>query len=506
MESQIVNYQGSRTFQYLSDISNFPIDQVNYLLAQVAALGLAFFFKNFLCHEAISTNTRHMFSMICGIFLAYFCFGYQVYHMFIQASLAYIIVKSTSPVESHRFVMLFAFMYLSAMHLMRQFYTYGLYTLDITGPMMILTQKVSAFAFNVHDGVATPPEKLTVDQKRLAIRRMPELLEYFSYIFSFQAILSGPLIPYAEFVDYMNGSFYNKASKNNNYSALKERRFNEYSWCDVPSPNQVVAYKLITSLSFLCSVYFVQMVWPATFITSDEFLDQSLWWIMGYLIIHTTTLRFKYYLGWLLSDAICNASGFGFNGYDCNNKPLWNGVSNVDVIGFEFGENMRGCLLSWNTTTQLWLKRYAYERVTNKKYKTLYTFLLSALWHGFYPGYYLMFLTAAVFTECARIVRRHVRPLFQSYSASSRLYDVTTIVTTRIFMSYMTFPFDVLHFVPSIRIYMRLYFCLHLLAVVAYLALPVLLPLKYRSVSKSSNQPVAANDNFVDRENKSNHG
>jgi lysophospholipid acyltransferase len=33
---------------------------------------------------------------------------------------------------------------------------------------------------------------------------------------------------------------------------------------------------------------------------------------------------------------------------------------------------------------------------------TVITFGASAFWHGFYPGYYIFFFTAAVYTEVAR--------------------------------------------------------------------------------------------------------
>lgn len=53
---------------------------------------------------------------------------------------------------SHRTVMLVAMGYLLGVHLMRQFYDYGSYALDITGPLMIITQKVTSLAFSIHDG------------------------------------------------------------------------------------------------------------------------------------------------------------------------------------------------------------------------------------------------------------------------------------------------------------------------------------------------------------------
>lgn len=48
------------------------------------------------------------------------------------------------------------------------------------------------------------------------------------------------------------------------------------------------------------------------------------------------------------------------------------------------------------------LCRVCYERCTVNP--TAATFLLSALWHGVYPGYYLTFLTGIAVTMAARSV------------------------------------------------------------------------------------------------------
>jgi len=44
-----------------------------------------------------------------------------------------------------------------------------------------------------------------------------------------------------------------------------------------------------------------------------------------------------------------------------------------------------------------------YERAS-PKYNTVMTYTLSAFWHGFYPGYYVTFLTGSLFTNSARMV------------------------------------------------------------------------------------------------------
>lgn len=48
--------------------------------------------------------------------------------------------------------MIVALFYLSCIHLHRQYNGNGTYSLDITGPLMIITQKVTSLAFSIHDG------------------------------------------------------------------------------------------------------------------------------------------------------------------------------------------------------------------------------------------------------------------------------------------------------------------------------------------------------------------
>ncbi len=45
--------------------------------------------------------------------------------------------------------------------------------------------------------------------------------------------------------------------------------------------------------------------------------------------------RIKYYLAWVLADAVNNASGFGFNGYDKNGNAKWDLVTNVRILDLE---------------------------------------------------------------------------------------------------------------------------------------------------------------------------
>lgn len=78
--------------------------------------------------------------------------------------------------------------------------------------------------------------------------------------------------------------------------------------------------------------YFFLFYWNI----DDDFIETtSIFYKMWYIMMATTTIRFKYYHAWLLADAICNNSGLGFNGYEKDGNPKWDLISNINVISFE---------------------------------------------------------------------------------------------------------------------------------------------------------------------------
>lgn len=44
----------------------------------------------------------------------------------------------------------------------------------------------------------------------LVFRKMPTLLEYFSYVFHFQVLMCGPVIFYRDYIDFINGNTFLK--------------------------------------------------------------------------------------------------------------------------------------------------------------------------------------------------------------------------------------------------------------------------------------------------------
>eukprot|EP00099_Drosophila_melanogaster_P011948 NP_001286265.1 oysgedart, isoform B [Drosophila melanogaster] len=460
-------YNGSRTFTWLADMVGLSVDLVNFLICQISALFLASLFRSMLHPSKVSSKLRHTFALSIGLAFGYFCFGQQAIHIAGLPAICYIVIRTQDPRIVQRAVLLVAMSYLLCVHLMRQLYDYGSYALDITGPLMIITQKVTSLAFSIHDGFVRGDEELTKAQQYHAIRKMPSALEYFSYVWHFQSILAGPLVFYKDYIEFVEG--YNLLSTppgNGNLDSSKREVVLE------PSPTKAVIRKVVGSL--VCAFIFMKFVkiYPVKDMKEDDFMNNtSMVYKYWYAMMATTCIRFKYYHAWLLADAICNNSGLGFTGYDKDGNSKWDLISNINVLSFEFSTNMRDAINNWNCGTNRWLRTLVYERVP-QQYGTLLTFALSAVWHGFYPGYYLTFATGAVVVTAARTGRRLFRHRFQSTQVTRMFYDILTCLITRVVLGYATFPFVLLEFMGSIKLYLRFYLCLHIISLVTIFILP----------------------------------
>lgn len=181
------------------------------------------------------------------------------------------------------------------------------------------------------------------------------------------------------------------------------------------------------------------------------------------------TTRMKYYGVWNLTEGSCILSGIGYNGIDATTgRARWDRLTNIHPMALELAQNSHAFVGNWNINTNNWLRNYMYLRVTPKGKKpgfraTLATFVTSAFWHGFYPGYYMSFVLASFVQTVAKNCRRIVRPLFLTPDGkkelpSKKYYDVATFFITQITFAYATAPFVILSFTGSWLVWSRVYF------------------------------------------------
>lgn len=155
---------------------------------------------------------------------------------------------------------------------------------------------------------------------------------------------------------------------------------------------------------------------------------------------------------------------------------------------------------AWNGCIQYWMGVYVYKRFPYKSLRTIATLTLSAVWHGWAPGYFfcicqipLFLLSEDVFLKIykqmkedslvsstpevgaklsAGILGKFLTLFFQAKKAMWMLlwYERTTC------MAYLGMPFMLLDFYDSIHYYKVVYCSGHFIALLLYVVARYLQP------------------------------
>ncbi|XP_075069234.1 membrane-bound glycerophospholipid O-acyltransferase 1 [Mixophyes fleayi] len=454
---------GSSLLQPVSELLHMPLEQVNFVTCQLVALVIAVWFRSYLRPSHTHASVRHAFATIFGFYLAVFCFGWYSLHIFALVLLCYCIMINASTEKVHSYSFIMALGYLTLCQVNRVYiFNYGILTTDFSGPLMIVTQKITTLAFQVHDGMCQNPGSLSKQQLQNYVKRRPTFLEYLSYHLNFMSVLAGPCSNFQDYVAFIEGRhIQTKLLEGKGYTKFLE-----------PSPNKAVINKLcVCVVSLILFVTFTK-AFPIVYILDDHFIsDSPLLVRLGYLYIAAMACKPKYYFAWTLSDAINNAAGYGFNGVDEDGNYRWDLISNLNIWNIETATSFKMYIDNWNIQTAAWLKRVCYDRAP--RYRTGLTFLLSALWHGVYPGYYFTFLTGIPVMMAARAMRNNFRHYFISSKFYKFAYDIITWIVTQLAISYTVAPFFLLAVEPTIKLYKSLYCYCHILVVVVLILLPI---------------------------------
>ena len=187
--------------------------------------------------------------------------------------------------------------------------------------------------------------------------------------------------------------------------------------------------------------------------------------------------RCKFYCVWSLAEGSCVLSQFGYNGIK-EGKHRWDRLTNADWISVETSQSMQNSSTRWNRCTTNWLRHYVYERLCpptiandgiTKKESTgsalLATYVVSGIWHGFHPGYYLLFCNIALIQMLGRRFRRAIRPLVMSaedvtkpLAVWKKLYDISGNTVTFMLGGILVGSFELLHLSRTLVVWKSIYY------------------------------------------------
>ncbi|KAG8958087.1 lysophospholipid acyltransferase [Tulasnella sp. 419] len=349
---------------------------------------------------------------------------------------------------------------------------------EISGAQMVLTMKLTTFAWNVHDG-RQPAESLDKALLETRVTEFPSLLTFLGYSFYFPAFLIGPACTYSDYIAMVDETVYEEfkpptpLSSDNEDDNAKTRKSRKR----VPKGRKRVAYqKMIWGLVNFGLFAVFGSTYNYLHILEDWWPRTPFWYRFLFTQACGFFARTKYYGAWLLTEGACIFTGLGFNGWTPDGRTKWDKAANLDIPNIELAPSFKVLLDSWNIHTNTWLRNCVYKRVVPKGQKPGFvasqvTFLTSALWHGFYGGYYLTFFVGGFFSAAAKQSRAYLRPLvlppllppkpdtklpLPEPTFVKTLYDWAGTAVTIMILNYIVAPFLILNFWDSIEAWRRL--------------------------------------------------
>jgi len=415
-------------------------------------------------------KVKHIFSFLLGAFLLQFTIGVQWIHQLISSLIAYVMFLVLPAETAKTLVPIFTMVYITAGHLHRQYINYLGWDMDFTGPQMVLTMKLYMLAYNLYDGheLRTKGDKANRASKKcanVALDGLPGIVEYLGYTFCFASILAGPAFEYKYYADACDGSnLYAKDGKPKG---------------KVPSQIWPTLRPLLGSL--LCLGIFVvgngafpllnaadpQNATPV--LITDEQLAKPIYMRFAYAWLALFFIRFKYYFAWMNAEGAHNVWYAGFDGFDAKGEAGgWQVSSNIDVVQFETAPNLKTLTAAWNKKTANWLSKYVYIRTGGSLFAT---YGMSAFWHGFYPGYYMFFLSVPIMAACERMGKKKISSRMAGAGNKWSPYGILCIVATSLMAQYLIQPFQLLAFDWSLAIWKSYYFIGHIVCAAFYMTL-----------------------------------
>ena len=147
----------------------------------------------------------------------------------------------------------------------------------------------------------------------------------------------------------------------------------------------------------------------------------------------------------------------------------WVTAQNVRPMGVERAATFVQIPHNWNVQTGIWLRHYVYDRTTPKGKKPgfpqlLITQVVSGVWHGLYAGYWLFFVSSAVFVHGSKSVFRWQREHFPK--KWNFVIDGPHWLLTTVGLNYLCAAFMLVTYEQCMGAWRSVYFLPHL-AVVA---------------------------------------
>ncbi|XP_078373059.1 lysophospholipid acyltransferase 5-like isoform X2 [Oculina patagonica] len=375
----------------------------------LAGLPLAFIYRAF-CYKKVA-SIQHLFISVCGLVLAFFCFGWSCLHSVVNTVLAYLLLRFGGP-QILTVILMFSLNvgYLLTGYVLKS-YSQD-YSVSWTTAHCVLCLRLTGLAWDYYDG--HQDQKLSEDFKKTALYHCPSLLEITSYVYFFGGFLVGPQFPMKKYLALVEGKLIDKKDDASNSRVLAGVK------------------RFTLGLIYLAMYTVLQPKVKDNFLITDEYDQKSFFYKLCYAIGTTKVSVMKYQAVWLIAEGSCIISGLGYNGRSEDGRIRWDGCSNVHLLLFETAYTFQHVIDAFNLNTNQWMFRYLYKRLRflgSKLLSHFLTLVFVALWHGIAPGFFLCFIGEFVIIVMEQQLLGLCRRLFStSFAAFPLLVKIPIIL------------------------------------------------------------------------------
>lgn len=416
----------NEALQPLLELSGLPIDHVKLLLSFFLVTPIGWLQWTFVRGKV----ARHLYSIVMGLLLETFCFG--------LTSTLYFLAFSAVPLAMHRLLpkrslatptYIYSFALVLSVQLKRILFPGPRWDIDDTGLYMIAILKFISLAYCIQDSetVKTHGYKVVTTQREYTVEKMPTVLEFYSFMCFFPTFIVGPVIEFRHYIEFIE---------------LKGQ------FAAIPPPFVASLTRFMQGMLLIGVVIAIGTRLDYDYIMTDEFYAEPFLYKIFTIWLLGEANRVRFYLAWKFSEAGAIASGYGYKGTSSKGVS-WDRVLGIRILGVELASNMKLVFDNWNVATADWLRRYSYERIIayqenpSKAWKSTaqhLTFALSAIWHGFQPGYLIFFINASVLGEVNKML--YVMDL--TYLPGYKFLRLLCIIGNGIMINYLGSSFVLL--------------------------------------------------------------
>ena len=217
----------------------------------------------------------------------------------------------------------------------------------------------------------------------------PSLFDYFCYIFNYIGNLTTPIYSYQEYLDFIDQNY-------------EETKFSPRNFF------RKAGYLILTVILYII----IGKYHDYNLIDTKSFEELNMAHQLLYITVQGFYIRVRYYFIWLLADVDIVLANFRDS--DTNYKTY---ISSIDLMKVETSTSPKTKIANWNISITKFYRICFYNPLIDhlkmkKSRASLFVFVLSAFWHGFYPTYYLSFFFTYIMSMTERIVFRNKEELW----------------------------------------------------------------------------------------------